>query len=182
MWDFLLHPSEPDLVLGRQLEVKPPAIGSSVPGPVLRGVMPSLQTEAIEASTGRGFNVTKARLHGSPLPAAGSLHPGFPAPVPARPNNPAPRRSSPSWVLTALSRGRPLVVLKSVIHDLLEVVAASGRSCTIVILSSESGTLLPGWGATSRFGLSHRLEGLRLAEDRRVRLACLRHLSAGRGR
>jgi len=73
-------------------------------------------------------------------------------------------------------------VLEPVIHDLLEVVAASGRSCTIVILSRESGTLLPGWGATSRFRLSHRLEGLRLPEDSGVRVACLRNLSAGRRR
>ena len=60
--------------------------------------------------------------------------------------------------------------LEPVIRDILKVGAVS---CTIVILSRESGTLLketdlksslevcathlPGWGATSRFGLSHRL-------------------------
>lgn len=160
MWDFLLHPAEPDLVLGRQLEVEPRCpVGRSVP---VLGSVVSLQTEAIKAATGRWFNVTKARLHGSPLPAASPLHASLPAPVPARSSN-ASRGSSTTWVLAALSRGRPLVVLKSVIHDLLEVVAASGRSCTIVILSRESGTLLPSWGPTSRFWLGHRLEGLRLA-------------------
>ena len=110
MWDFLLHPSEPDLVLGGQLEVETSVANGSVP--VLRGVIVSLETEAIEG-TGRGFNVTKGvRLHGSPLPAAGSLHPGFPRTVPRSCSN-SPRGSSSSYrVLAAFSRGWPLVVLK----------------------------------------------------------------------
>ena len=106
MWDFLLHPSEPDLVLGRQLEVETSCpVGRAVPGPVLGRVV-AFQTEAIKGP-GRGFNVTKARLHWSPLPAASSLQTRVPAP------GDSTRGSSTTRVLAPLPRGRPLVVLKS---------------------------------------------------------------------
>ena len=106
MWDFLLNASEPDLVLGGQLEVETSRpIGRAVPGPVLGRVV-AFQTEAIKGP-GRGFNVTKARLHWSPLPAACSLQTRVPAP------GDSTRGSSTTRVLAPLPRGRPLVVLKS---------------------------------------------------------------------
>ena len=59
----------------------------------------------------------------------------------------------------------PSILHSPVIHDLLEVVAASGRSCTIVILSRESGTLLKDNGFVKKGKISMDwVEVLRPAE------------------
>ena len=108
--DFLLDSTEPDLVLGRQLEVRQTGAGAirgSVGGSVavLRRV--SLEAESLQPS---GGTVTNTRLGWSPLPGA---RPGLGPVLTLVPALEAgPGAGSAQRVLRPLPRRRPLVVLK----------------------------------------------------------------------